>query len=110
MHTKRTAASCQNRILFQTPAGNHVFDIPFFILECLGGVVFIVAVAKPTLVAHWAVRWLSILFIVVLPLAWAILFPQGSGVEGAARLILAVPLVATNILLAFAAFLRTRKR
>ncbi|MFN7933364.1 MAG: hypothetical protein U0R19_08565 [Bryobacteraceae bacterium] len=96
--------------MFQTPAGNHVFDIPFFVLECAGAVVFILAVAKPTVVAHWVVRWLSVILIVVLPLAWATLFPQGSGVEGAARLILAVPLVATNIMLAFAAFLRTRKR
>lgn len=71
---------------------------------------FILAVAKPTAIANWAVRWVSVLVIVVLPLAWATLFPHASGMEGATRLILAVPLVATNIMLAFAAFLRTRKR
>ena len=108
--TRGTAEPCQNRVLFQTPAGHSVFDIPFFVLECAGAILFIVAVGKPAAIPNWLVRLVSVLLIVILPVVWATLFPHASGIEGATRLILAVPLVATNIMLAFAAYLRTRKR
>jgi hypothetical protein len=96
--------------LFQAAAVNRAFDIPFYLLECAGAVFFVFAVAKPAVISYVAVRWASILLILALPAAWIVLFPQTIGIEGATRLLLAVPLVTTNIMLAFAAYLKTRRR
>ncbi len=76
----------------------------------MAGLAFwILVIAKPKPFSRNIVRWVSVLLIVALPLFWAAAFPEKSGIEGAARLIMAVPLVAMNIMLAFAAYLRTRK-
>ena len=37
---------------------------------------FILAVAKPALISHLVVRWASVVLIVVLPMAWAMVFPR----------------------------------
>ena len=71
-------------------------------------VFWIVVITKPARFTLAVVRWVALVVIVAVPLAWAALFPEQSGIEGAARLIVAVPLVALNIMLAFAAYLRTR--
>jgi len=96
--------------LFNAPAGNNAFYVPFLVLQVLGMGFFILAFAIPQRFSQANVRWAAILIILITPIVWTTAFPQRSGIEGATRLILAVPLVAFNLMLAFAAYLRTRKR
>ena len=102
------ACSWQNDGLFSAPSGNDAFDIPFLLLQIAGVLFYIIAIAKPRRFSRQIVKWTALLLIVALPLFWASVFPQQSGIEGAARLILAVPLIAINMMLAFAAYLRAR--
>lgn len=101
--------SCHNSALFNTSAGNSTFDLAFLVLQLAGVIFWILVIAKPKRFSTSTVRWVSVVVIVAFPLLWAGLFPEKSGIEGATRLIVAVPLVAMNILLAFAAYLRTKK-
>ncbi len=96
--------------LLNTPAGNHTFDNAFLILQAAGMAFFVLAIWKPRWFRQAAVRGTALVLVVGLPLLWTVAFPERNGIEGAARLILAAPLVAMNILLAFVADLRGRGR
>lgn len=95
--------------MFNAPAGNSDFDVPFLVIEGLGIVFWIVAIAKPGRFSAALLRWVAVLVVVAVPAFWQIAFPSRSGMEGAGRLIMAVPLIAMNILMAFAAYLRGKK-
>ena len=108
--TRLVGPSWQNNGLFHAPAGNSDFDIPFLVLQALGIGFFSLVIGIPKRFSQMHVRWAAVLVILVAPAVWTTAFPQRSGIEGAARLMLAVPLVTFNLMLAFAAYLRTKRR
>ncbi|MBL8178259.1 MAG: hypothetical protein JNK48_26525 [Bryobacterales bacterium] len=91
-------------------AGHGLFDAPFLMLQGIGMAFFIFAFASPRRFSQGMVRWAAILVVVLLPGLWIWAFPGRGGIEGAARMMLAVPLVAMNAMFGFAAYLRTRRR
>jgi ABC-type cobalamin transport system permease subunit len=98
--------------MLSTPAGNDAFDLPFILLE-LGGIVFwslMIAIPKrmPAFTSQ-ALAGIALGLIVGAPLFWALVFPQRSGIEGAARLILMMPLLGLNLLLAAVAMIRASR-
>lgn len=96
--------------MFNAPAGNNDFDIPFLVLQAVGIGFFSLVIGVPRRFSQVHVRWAAILVILIAPAVWTAASPQRSGIEGAARLMLAVPLVTFNLMLAFAAYLRTKRR
>ncbi|MBL8220526.1 MAG: hypothetical protein JNL62_14935 [Bryobacterales bacterium] len=96
--------------MFNLPSGNHASDLLLLLLQALGLGFFSLVIALPRRFSQAHVRWAAILVVLIAPAVWATAFPQRGGIEGAARLMLAVPLVTFNLMLAFAAYLRTKRR